>query len=231
MSQQLSECRLYEGAGDDIARQIDDSNRIILLPDAPLEQRDPDQFEHIRIMWGQRLIDDLVSGRYRSVVCAVNSVDNSHGIICKLAERLPSSQWEEKSITAHAKQFVHPNHVTIVKYDMDPVEVLAVLRPANHEHLTLDDLSAGFKLIAAMLNAKPERLPAATVCFLGAKANRVTDSNGQAPIFETVMRVMYESGFRGDVYPAPWMWETAPTGVFPRYPFPGNFKQMCDGGF
>ena len=50
------------------------------------------------------------------------------------------------------------------------------------------------------------------------------------PSLETVLDVMYRSGFRGDVYPAPWMWEAAPR-VFPRYPFPDSFRQMCDGGF
>ena len=38
------------------------------------------------------------------------------------------------------------------------------------------------------------------------------------------------AGYRGDVYPAPRMWETA-TGVFPRYPFPETVKQMCEGGY
>jgi hypothetical protein len=42
---------------------------------------------------------------------------------------------------------------------------------------------------------------------------------------------MYSAGFRGDVYPSPWMWESAPVGVFPRYPFPEVLKQMCEGGF
>jgi hypothetical protein len=42
---------------------------------------------------------------------------------------------------------------------------------------------------------------------------------------------MYESGYRGDVYPAPWMWESAPTAVFPRYPFPDSLKRVCEGGF
>ena len=71
----------------------------------------------------------------------------------------------------------------------------------------------------------------ASVCFLGARANKLIDPRGQEPSFETVLRTMYDGGYRGDVYPAPWMWDSAPAGVFPRYPFPDSFKQMCDGGF
>src|SRR5439155_14358011 len=117
------------------------------------------------------------------------------------------------------------------KFDMDRVEVLALLRPADHEHLTLPDLAAGFRVVSAMLRCKPERYPAASCCFLGARANKLVDAHGHEPSFEIVLSDMYDSGYRGDVYPAPWMWESAPKGVFPRYPFPGSFKQICDGGF
>ena len=230
-STRLSASHIYEGPGDDLAEQLDTGNRIILLPDALIAQRDPDPLERIRIMWGQRLIDDLICGRYRALVCAVNAKDNSHGIINMLAERLPTSQWREQMITDFARHFVQPHTATVVKFDMDRVKVLGLLRPSEHEHLTLDDLSAGFRIIAAMLRGRPDRLPVASVCFLGARANQLMDSRGHEPSFECVLRHMYESGYRGDVYPAPWMWESAPRGVFPRYPFPDSFKQMCDGGF
>ena len=36
-------------------------------------------------MWGQCLLEDLLAGRYRSLVCAVNAKDNGHGIITELA--------------------------------------------------------------------------------------------------------------------------------------------------
>ena len=62
-------------------------------------------------------------------------------------------------------------------------------------------------------------------------ANILLDPNGHEPSFENVLGTVYDSGFRGDVYPAPWMWDAAPKGVFPRYPFPDSFKHMCEGGF
>lgn len=232
MSTQLSEAHIYEGSGDDLAGQLDGGGaRIILLPDAPPVQREPDPVEHIRIMWGQRLIDDLLAGRYRALVCAVNATDNSHGIIAQVAERLPTSQWREPMITEFARHFVQPHTTTVVKYDMDRVKVLALLRPKQREHLTLNDLAAGFRMVTAMLRDRPDRMPVASVCFLGARANKLVDSNGREPSFETVLRVMYDAGFRGDVYPSPWMWESSQTAVFPRYPFPESFRQMCAGGF
>ena len=229
MNTRLSDCHIYEGPGDDLMGQ-GDIGGLTLLPDAPATQRDADPVPRIRIMWGQRLIDDLVSGRYRTLVCAVNARDNSHGFINLLAKRLSTSQWQEPMITEYARHFAQPNRVTVVKYDMDRVEVLALLRPRDHEQMTPDDLSAGFRIVSAMLNCRTERMPVASVCFLGARANRLVDSRGHEPSFETVLHRMYESGYRGDVYPAPWMWDSA-TGVFPRYPFPETVKQMCEGGF
>jgi hypothetical protein len=224
------EHHIYEGIGEEMADQLDFDHRLILLPDVPLIHRDPDKVERIRIMWGQQLIDDLIAGRYRSVVCAVNAVDNTHGIISHLAQRMPGSQWREPDITEHASHFVHAHTPTVIKYDMGPMKVLALLRPREHEHLTLDDLSCGFRMIHNMLHDHADRSPVASVSFLGARANRLIDSHGNEPSLETVLAIMYRSGFRGDVYPAPWMWETAPR-VFPRYPFPDSFRQMCDGGF
>ena len=231
MNARLSDCHIYEGSGDDLAGQMDMANGLTLLPDAPPAHKDPDSTERIRILWGQRLIDDLIAGRYRGLVCAVNAKDNSHGIINLLAEKLPTSQWREQMITEFARHFVQPHNVTVVKFDMDRVKVLGLLRPADREHLTLRDLAAGFRIVSAMLHTRPDRLPVASVSFLGARANRLHDAAGREPSFETVLGTMYESGYRGDVYPAPWMWDTAPKGVFPRFPFPDSFKHMCDGGF
>src|SRR5207245_6369843 len=107
------EHHVYEGPGDDLMGQMDASDRIILLPDAPTIQRDPDPVQRIRILWGQRLIDDLLAGRYRTLVCAVNSKDNSHGFISLLADRLPTSQWTAAMITEHARHFVQPHKVTV----------------------------------------------------------------------------------------------------------------------
>ena len=229
MSTHLSNCQIYEGVGDALMGQNDEAG-ITLLPDAPAGQRDPDPVQRIRILWGQRLIDDLVAGRYRTLVCAVNARDNSNGFINLLAKRLPTSQWQEPMITEHARHLAQPNRVTVVKYDMDRVEVLALLRPRDREHMTPDDLSAGFRIVSAMLEGRTERLPVASVCFLGARANRLLDHRGHEPSFETVLHHMYKAGYRGDVYPAPRMWESA-TGVFPRYPFPETVTQRCEGGF
>ena len=230
-SNRVNAYHIYDGSGDDLAEQMDGGgNRVILLPDASVSQRDPDVTERVRIMWGQRLIDDLIAGHYRGLVCAVNAVDNTHGIIGMLAERLPTSQWKEPMITEFARHFVQPHNVTVVKFDMDRVKVLALLRPSEQDHLRLGDLAAGFRIVSAMLRGRPDRLPVASVCFLGARANQLWDDQKREPSFETVLRTMYDSGYRGDVYPAPWMWESA-RGVFPRYPFPDSFKRMCDGGF
>ena len=227
----LSDYHIYEGPGDDLATQLDTGQHIVLLPDTSLTQREPDAPERIRIMWGQRLIDDLIGGRYRALICAVNAVDNSHGIINSLAHTLPTSQWTEQSITEYARHFVQPHSVTVVKFDMDRVRVLGLLRPSQHELLTIGDLACGFRKVCAMLHDRPDRLPVASVCFLGARANRLIGTNGHEPSFESVLETMYEAGYRGDVYPAPWMWESASSCVFPRYPFPDSFKHMCEGGF
>jgi hypothetical protein len=227
----LSHNHIYDGSGDDLAVQMDGGTHIVLLPDISLAQREPDSTERIRILWGQRLIDDLICGRYRALICAVNAVDNSHGIINLIAQQLPTSQWNQQSILEYARHFVQPSCVTIVKFDMDRLHVLGLLRPSQHEHLTLNDLSRGFQKVTAMLRDRPDRLPVASVCFLGARANKLVGSNGDEPSFETVLETMYHSGYRGDVYASPWMWESRSTCVFPRYPFPDSFKQMCEGGF
>lgn len=221
--------RIYDGEGDDLIAGLDTADRITVLPDAG-DLRSPDTERHIRIMWGQHMLEDLTQDRYSSVVCAVNAHDNSHGIITQLAELLPTSQWHNESVTLYARQFVQPNHVTIVKFDMDVVEVLALLRPSEHEHLTLADLGEGFGMVAQMIARKPQRLPSASVSFLGARANRLVGGDGQEPTFESVLRTMYEAGYTGDVYPATYMWESSPL-VFARYPFPASIQRMREGGY
>jgi len=226
----VNQSQIFDGDGDQLLANQDQGDKITLLPDSDQPKQthtDP----RIRIMWGQWLLEDLLTNRFRSLVCAVNSHDNSHGIITQLAQLLPTSQWHESSITSHAKHFVQPNKVTVVKYDMDAVEVLALLRPAEHEHLTLDDLSTGFKMVSQMLHCRPQRLPSASVCFLGARANQLVGSDDQDdPSFEAVLRTMYEAGYQGDVYPATWMWQSS-TPVFARYPFPDSLERMREGGF
>lgn len=230
MSTELERSKIYEGDGDALMTEQNAQDRLVLVPDAKPTSH-PDTSPRIRIMWGHHLLDDLLAGRYRSLVCALNAEDNSHGIISQLAHLLPTSQWDAKSITAHAKLFAHRESVSVLKFDMDTVEVLGLLRPLRHPHLTLADLRYGFRFVGEMLRLKPQRLPVAAVSFLGASANKLIEEDGREPSFETVLRVMHEAGYAGDVYPAPWMWESAPTAVFARYPFPDSLETMRQGGY
>jgi hypothetical protein len=186
-------------------------------------------------MWGQHLLEDLLGGRYRSVVCAVNAQDNSHGIIAQLAALLPTSQWDERSITAHAQQFTTTgageSRVKVLKFDMDMVEVLAVLRPPSRKHFTLSDLASAFRIVTSMIHNRPQRWPSASVSFLGARANALLDERGREPAFETVLKTMFDSGYTGDVYPSPQMWQLPPIGLYTRYPFPAGLDRMREGGY
>ena len=222
--------RIYDGDGDQLMTEQAIHERLIVLPDGKATDR-VDNTSRVRIMWGQHLLDDVIAGRYRSIVCAINADDNSRGIISKLAELVPTSQWDTQSITAHTRMFAHRESVTVIKFDMDTIEVLGLLRPTNRDHMPLKDLAQGFRVVSEMVNRRPQRMPVASVSFLGATANALKDEHGQEPSFETVLRTMYESGFHGDVYPAPWMWDSAPTGVYARYPFPDSIENMRMGGF
>jgi hypothetical protein len=71
----------------------------------------------------------------------------------------------------------------------------------------------------------------ASVSFLGAKSNRLVDAEGREPSFESVLRTMFEAGYRGDVYPSLAMWNCAPTGIFAAYPFPDSVRVMREGGY
>ena len=131
----------------------------------------------------------------------VNHIDNSHGIISALAELLPASQWDNKSITNYAKKYaeVSPDKVIGLKYDMDAVNVFALLRPMNQEVYTLDDLRTGFSKIAEMTESRWDRMPCASVSFLGGKSNKLVDKDGNEPSFEKVLTTMHDVGYRGDV--------------------------------
>jgi len=227
--------RIYDQGADSAVVDMDVPQKLLILPDASPSSK-PDVTRRIRIPWGQHLLDDLLAGRYASLICAVNAEDNSHGIIGQLATLLPTSQWTPKTITDYAARFAENDKVSVLKYDMDAVEVLALLRPAGREHLTLTDLSEGFTIVSEMIRRKTTRLPTASVCFLGGESNQIIDDQsldhpGQEPSFESVLRSMYEAGYSGDVYPAPWMWESYPTALYARYPFPGSLENIQHGGF
>ena len=230
MAGSISHPKIYDGEGDRLIDETHLADRIVLLPDAR-PSKVPDPTPRLRIMWGQHLLDDVLAGRYHSLICAVNSENNDHGIICQLAELIPTSQWDKASITENAKQFSAGDHVKVIKYDMDMIEVLAVMRPTNSDHLTLAELGKAFTVVTEMVKRKPQRLPSASVSFLGARSNLVIDESGEEPSFEAVLRMMYQAGYTGDVYPAPGMWDCAPTSVYARYPFPSAVESMREGGF
>ena len=231
--------RIYDQDGDDLvqADRLSRSERIILMPQGDPRTASTDR-DRLRIMWGQHLLADLSAGRYRTVVCGVNDADNASGILGQVLEAVPTSQWAVKSATSYAKMFhqsvaVHAaedREPYVLKYDLDRLLVLAILRPKGREHFTLDDLARGFTTVTKMLRERADRRPVASVSFLGAKSNRLVGSDGAEPSFESVLRTMYEAGFRGDVYPALPMWEKAPTGVFATYPFPESLETMRGGG-
>lgn len=227
---QASRPRIYDGDGDSLMVEHQLQGRLVMVPD-PHGPQGASDVPHVRILWGQHMVEDVLAGRYRSLVCAVNAEDNGRGVIAQLANLLGTSQWDARTITDYARRFTPRDRVTVIKYDMDAVEVLAVLRPSNRDHLTLDDLADGFGVISDMVRRRTERLPIASVSFLGARANVLRDRRGEEPSFETVLRTMHDAGYAGDVYPSPRMWECAPTAVFARYPFPASVEQMRSGGF
>lgn len=225
--------RLYEDEGDLLVQADKRSDRIIMMPAGDPRVASTDR-DRIRIQWGQHLLADLLAHRYRTLICGVNPTDNSHGIIGELADLLPTSQWNSKSITQHAKTFaesIPDDEVLVLKYDMDAVTVLAILRPPGRDHFLLEDLARGFRKVAQMTENRFDRLPCASVSFLGAKSNRLLGEGGGEPTFEAVLKAMFESGYRGDVFPSLGMWQLAPTGVFASYPFPKSLDVMRSGGF
>jgi hypothetical protein len=228
------EARLYEEEGETLLSSEGFPDRVSLLPGAGGKIRTADR---LRIMWGQDLLRDLLDGRYRTLVCGVNDQDNSHGIVAQVVEMMPTSQWSSRSVTSYAKMFqesvsvhaAHDREPYILKYDLDNLLILALLRPRGRSHFSIDDLYRGFQTVARMLHDRRERTPVATVSFLNARANRLADGDGREPTFEKVLRTMFDAGFRGDVYPSPAMWRFGHVGVFPNYPFPEGFERMREG--
>jgi hypothetical protein len=230
--------RLYDDEGDLLVQTDERADHVILLPSGDPRAATADR-DRIRIQWGQHLLADLAAGRYRTLICGVNDVDNSHGILGEVLEIVTTSQWTVKTATSYAKMFHESVHVHaaddhepfVLKYDLDQVLILGMLRPRGRDHFTLDDIHRGFRTVAKMLHGRRDRLPAASVSFLGAKSNRLAGPDGREPSFESVLRVMYDAGYREDIYPSSGMWEVAPTGVFATYPFPESLDTMRRGGF
>ena len=234
-----NEVHLYDGDGEALMHTEQAMDRVTLLPNTPPSMC-PDERDTLRILWGQHMLHDILEHRYRAVICGVNDSDNSHGLIAQIVDLIDTSQWTSNTVTSYAKMF--HDSVTlqaeddrephILKIDLDSVLILAMLRPRGQDHFTLNDLSYGFKTITKMLKGRRERLPVASVSFLGARSNRLIDSEtGAEPSFESTLRTMFEAGYRGDVYPSSAMWGLGDVGVYPSYPFPAGLQRMREGGF
>ena len=226
---------IYKDDGDRLMEVTPTSSRVVILPSGNLKKVQEER--RIRIQWGQHLLQDLIEGRYRTIICGVNDIDNSHGILGELLQLVPTSQWTLDSVTSYARMFrsavnVHAaedREPYILKFDLDRILILGMLRPAERDSFTLEDIHRGFSTISKMLDGRRDRQPCASVSFLGAKSNRLIDHNGAQPSFEAVLDAMHKGGYSGDVYPAPSMWDLAPTGVFNSYPFPESLDRMREG--
>lgn len=229
-----SDTRLYDEGGDELMSFEQFADRVSLLPGAA---GGIEPGRRIRILWGQDMLKDVIDGRYRAIVCGVNDEDNSHGIIAQIVNLVTTSQWSVRSVTSYAKMFhdavdIHAagdKEPFVLKYDLDGVLVLALLRPKGRTHFTLADFSRGMRTVVKMLEGRRERLPVASVSFLGARSNRLQLDDGSEPSFEGVLHAMHEAGYRGDVYPSPSMWRLGNVGVFPTYPFPEGVARMREG--
>ena len=229
-----ADARLYDGIADDLLDSENFAQRVTLLPG---DAHAIDAGRRIRVLWGQQMLADVLDGRYRAVVCGVNDQDNEHGIIAQLVNLVTASQWSVNSVTSYAKMFqeavsvhaAHDREPYVLKYDLDSTLILALLRPKGRDHFTIADLARGFQTVTRMLAGRADRRPVCSVSFLGARSNRLVDNNGAEPSFEAVLRTMHESGFRGDVYPSPKMWDNAGVGVFPTYPYPAGLDRMREG--
>ncbi len=232
--------RLYEGDAEHLLAADHAPERLTLLPAGktdPAAMATVSARERLRIMWGQDMFRDVLDGRYRAIVVGVNDTDNSHGIIAQLVGTVSTSQWTVNAVTNYARMFqesvsIHAardREPYVLKFDLDSVLILAMLRPHGRDHFTLDDLHRGFSTVTRMVQDRKERLPIASVSFLNAHANRLSGPDGREPSFEAVLGTMYAAGFRGDVYPAPRMWKLGHVGVFPCYPFPEGVTRMREG--
>ncbi len=149
--------RLYDEDAESLLRSESFPDRVTMLPGEHGSVRGR---ERIRILWGQDLLRDLLDGRYRTVICGVNDQDNSHGLIAQLVELVQTSQWTAATVTNYAKMFhgsvaIHAardREPYVLKFDLDSLLILAILRPHGRDHFTLEDLSRGFQTVAKMLS-------------------------------------------------------------------------------
>lgn len=64
--------RIYDGDGDALFLETGLADKLVLAPEGQTIGEADAQLR-LRLMWGQYLLDDLLAGRYRSLVRAVNS--------------------------------------------------------------------------------------------------------------------------------------------------------------
>ncbi len=227
--------RLYNDDGDRLMEVPEDALRVTILPSG--DPRHLRAHRKIRIQWGQHLLDDVVDGRYRTLICGINDSDNSHGVIGEVLKLVPTSQWTLSSATSYAKVFrsavqLHSKEDRepyVLKFDLDRLLVLALLRPSGRDHFNLEDIYRGFRTCAKMLEGRQDRRPVASVSFLGAKSNRLMGHDSAEPSLEAALEAMLKAGFDGDVYPPPGTWELPPIGVYSTYPFPESLDRMRQG--
>ncbi|MSR18832.1 MAG: hypothetical protein EXS00_06665 [Phycisphaerales bacterium] len=231
----MSSMRVYEDDGDELVEPAAGAQHVTILPSG--DPRSVMAHRKIRIQWGQHLLDDVVDGRYRTLICGINDEDNGHGIVGELLKLVPTSQWTLASATSYAKVFrsavaLHAKEDRepyVLKFDLDRVLILALLRPNGRDHFTLEDIYRGFRTCSKMLEGRADRRAAATVSFLGAKSNRLKDHSGREPSLEAVLTAMYKAGFDGDLFPPVGAWDLARTGVYSTYPFPESLDRMRQG--
>src|SRR6185369_2352920 len=112
------------------------------------------------------MLRNVLDKRYQAIVVGVNDADNSHGIIAKLVELIRTSQWSARAVTSYAKMFqdsvaIHAardKEPYVLKFDLDSLLILGILRPKGRDHFTLDDLGRGFATITKMLADRRDRL-------------------------------------------------------------------------
>ena len=151
--------QIYQDDGDRLMQVSRGMKGITVVPQGDVRAASGQR--RIRIQWGQHLLDDLLRGRYRTLICGVNERDNSHGILGEVLRLVPTSQWTLASVTSFAKTFRTASSLHgkddrepyVLKFDLDRLLVLALLRPADRDHFTLDDVERGFRTVSLMLDA------------------------------------------------------------------------------
>ncbi len=189
-----SQIKLYDGDADDLMSG-DHAEQVSLLPGDPSPGFSAG--ERIRVPWGQDMLRDMLDGRYRAVVCGVNDEDNSHGIIAQLVHLVTSSQWTQQTVTNYAKVFqesvsvhaAHDHEPYVLKYDLDSILILALLRPKGQDHFTTADLARGFSTVSNGSCRMPATHPSAySAMSMPASCNPAQRSSRPWPVIRRLSR-------------------------------------------